>query len=167
MTTDSPAEPPIAESNELFGAPSTRPADRTTVENPKTSISSLPDFSHISNDLVWADVSPEETGIAGPDHYGNAGQSWDALDVTLSNGLFKPVSAHFLFPRSAKPFNVKVFNSEGTIVREFQVSFPSAGPSFIRWNGKDGGGRMVPPGIYFVKVLAYHFEQAIRIKIEK
>ena len=129
--------------------------------------SSIPDFDRISNGLVWADVSRAGLEVSNSDPNKNKAQSWDTLDVVMSIDFYKTVSTHFLFPRCAKPLFVKIIDQKGTIVREFNVSFPSAGPSFVRWNGKNINGRIVPPGDYMVKVLANNFEQAVRIVLER
>jgi flagellar hook assembly protein FlgD len=129
--------------------------------------SSIPDFGRISNGLVWADVSRAGQEVSNSDHNKNKVQSWDTLEMILSNDFCKTVSTHFLFPRSAKPLFVKIIDQKGTLVREFNVSFPSAGPSFVRWNGKNINGGIVPPGDYMVKVLANNFEQAVRIVLER
>jgi hypothetical protein len=132
-----------------------------------TTLSSFPGFGPVSSDLVWADVSRTGLEVSNSDPNKNKSQSWDTLEIALSNDFCKTVSTHFLFPRSAKPLFVKIIDQKGTIVREFNVSFPSAGPSFVRWNGKNINGRIVPPGDYMVKVLANNFEQAVRIVLER
>jgi FlgD Ig-like domain len=161
------AKPDETRSDALTGPASRAPVGTLSIHRDKNAtLSSFPGFGPVSSDLVWADVSRAMPDASTSDPKKKKAQSWDTLDVVMSNDFYKTVSTHFLFPRCAKPFFVKIIDLEGTLVREFNVSFPSAGPSFVRWNSKNINGRIVPPGDYMVKVLANNFEQAVRIVLE-
>ena len=76
-------------------------------------------------DVAWPDVSIAETAVVASKNIKNAVQNWDSLKMVFSNGQYKPASTSFLFPRSANPLDIKIFDMRGKIVREFHVSFIS------------------------------------------
>ncbi|MGB7566358.1 MAG: FlgD immunoglobulin-like domain containing protein [Chitinivibrionales bacterium] len=127
--------------------------------------SDRPNVGCALTDVAWPDVSIAETAVFASKNIKNAVQNWDSLKMVFSNGQYKPASTSFLFPRSANPLDIKIFDMRGKIVREFHVSFISGGSSIIQWNRLDIMGRMAPAGNYTIKMLANNFEQAIIIAV--
>jgi hypothetical protein len=46
---------------------------------------------------------------------------------------------------------VRIFDAAGRLVREFDASGSGGGATLITWDGRDGEGRPVPPGLYYVR----------------
>ncbi len=45
------------------------------------------------------------------------------------------------------------------------IGTEAAGPHAIRWDGRDGDGRAVPPGVYFARILAGRITGSARLTI--
>jgi hypothetical protein len=80
-----------------------------------------------------------------------------ASSVVLYPSIPNPASGSCLI-RYALPepssVSLKVYDISGRLVRELDGGVRSAGIHFIRWDGKGGGGRLVPSGIYFLRLVA-------------
>ncbi len=64
-----------------------------------------------------------------------------------------PVKFKYALPDRADALTVKIKNSEGITVREFEGS-ALAGPHDMTWDGKDSSGTALPDGIYTLEVKA-------------
>ena len=47
---------------------------------------------------------------------------------------------------------LNIFDVRGRLVRSLIRENRPQGPQSVEWNGRDGGGRDVAPGIYFVRL---------------
>jgi enterochelin esterase-like enzyme len=47
--------------------------------------------------------------------------------------------------------DLKIYNVEGQLVREYNIGYSSLGKHFIIWNGKNNRGQQVPTGMYFAR----------------
>ena len=52
------------------------------------------------------------------------------------------------------PARVSIFDVAGRLLRQFENKDYPQGDHVVRWDGRDGDGRRVPAGIYFVRLEA-------------
>lgn len=77
----------------------------------------------------------------------------DHIHSTLLSGNPSTGDAAIAFTLAAKgTVTATVFDVRGRLVRSLVSTVSPAGPSTLRWDGKDGRGAPVPSGIYFFRV---------------
>lgn len=59
--------------------------------------------------------------------------------------------------------NLKVYGSTGTLVKALCNETRRAGCHVLRWNGTDDRGRVVPPGVYYCRLVAGSYEAAAKL----
>ncbi len=84
------------------------------------------------------------------------------LDLDSSPGAFSPngdgindelqVSYILLRALAAVPVELTVYDMSGRRIRSLEKSGQFNGPQTVLWDGRDGGGTLVPPGIYLVRL---------------
>ena len=50
------------------------------------------------------------------------------------------------------PVELTVYDMSGRRIRSLEKSGQFNGPQTVLWDGRDGGGTLVPPGIYLVRL---------------
>ncbi len=61
--------------------------------------------------------------------------------------------------------DVRVFDVAGRRVRQLVIGFENAGEHLVQWDGKDGAGERVSPGVYFVRLRALGEERVQKLTI--
>ena len=54
-------------------------------------------------------------------------------------------------PAGADGLEVTLHDVAGRLVRRFDVDGLESGMHTLAWDGRDAGGRIVPPGVYFAR----------------
>lgn len=67
------------------------------------------------------------------------------------------------FPKSLEPFEVRIYNIKGQKVGQFKASSFEGSDGKIRWNGRDGGGKALPSGVYLIEALSDKHRQILRV----
>lgn len=70
------------------------------------------------------------------------------------NPSFGRVNAAFALSRAARNVDLAIFDASGRRVKTLISGPLAAGPQAVTWNGSDDGGRHVPSGIFFLKLVA-------------
>ncbi|MBD3160827.1 MAG: T9SS type A sorting domain-containing protein [Candidatus Eisenbacteria bacterium] len=55
---------------------------------------------------------------------------------------------------SRMPVRLSIVDAHGRLVRSLDLGEADPGPHHLSWNGRDGKGRSLPSGVYFVKLRA-------------
>jgi hypothetical protein len=111
----------------------------------------------------WATAPGSQSAIYGP--------LYPIQDSFLATGVevaSPPPATNTLRTNAPNPFNpatrirfvlarpgpvaVRIFTVAGRLVRTLRQNVPVAGPGEIPWDGRQGGGRPLPSGIYFYRV---------------
>ncbi len=71
--------------------------------------------------------------------------------ITASNP-FRPEAPISYSVESGGSVSIRVFSVSGALIRSFSDRPAGAGTYPVRWDGRDGSGRPVPSGIYFVQM---------------
>ena len=66
----------------------------------------------------------------------------------------------FKLESNASAVNVKIYNSEGTVVRTIEVGNALAGDISCTWDGKDSNGESLSPGTYYFGIEATDYNGA-------
>jgi hypothetical protein len=69
---------------------------------------------------------------------------------------------HYVLPR-AGVHDLAVFDIRGRLVRTIKRESAEAGSHTLRWDGRDDGGRDVPAGVYFARLIAGRETRSERI----
>lgn len=86
-----------------------------------------------------------------------------AGDWSLAPNPFRSTTSVSLeLPRAAR-VEAAVYDATGRLVRTFADGTFAAGPATLRWDGRDGAGRPVAPGVYFVRVAEDGFASTRRV----
>lgn len=92
----------------------------------------------------------------------NASQSMNLLgsdikaigkQVTVRNGESTPIT--YVLPEGGEVV-IKIYDSEGEVVREVEAGYYDAGQHEFAWDGKNDDGEQVPDGSYTVGVVGYN-----------
>jgi hypothetical protein len=79
------------------------------------------------------------------------------IDASLLGGepnpMWESVDIRFTLAREAR-VSLRIFDIAGRAVVERDVGLQAAGPHAYEWDGRDAGGRMVGPGVYFARLEA-------------
>lgn len=73
------------------------------------------------------------------------------------------VSFSLDLPSSATPVRLRILNVSGRLVREIDAGAIAPGLREVEWDGRDDAGRLVVPGIYFVRLEAGSRARAARV----
>jgi hypothetical protein len=100
----------------------------------------------IDNGAVWFVRYTGSTAVTDPIAQG---------DLQLSNGPnpFRDGTEFRLSTSAAGPVGIRILDASGRLVRKLD-EHRIAGRHEIHWDGKDGQGRPVPPGMLFYEVTA-------------
>jgi hypothetical protein len=94
------------------------------------------------------------SGITQPEH--DALPLASALCQPYPNPLSSGVAIRYALPRPA-PVDLRIYDVAGTLVRRLVGGVQSAGFRHAYWNGRDGRGRRVAPGVYYCRFRAGDF----------
>ncbi len=64
---------------------------------------------------------------------------------------------------SQQEIHFEIRSMEGVLLRSWSVSHPSAGEHYMIWNGTDGAGNKVLPGVYFCLMKSADRQEAIKM----
>ncbi len=86
--------------------------------------------------------------------------------VNANTAALEPVeiTLRYHLPRGAE-VSLRVYNLLGQTVRTLAQAQTPAGSHLARWNGRDDGGRLVRPGIYFYEMRAHDFRQVRKLVV--
>jgi hypothetical protein len=96
---------------------------------------------------VYGDLGPV---VSSPDGLGRPVPIF-ALRQNMPNPFASGTAIEFSVPES-KRVTLAVFNISGRLVRTLVDGEVPAGPSQVRWDGRDGGGNPLASGIYFYRL---------------
>jgi hypothetical protein len=98
---------------------------------------------------VYSSVTPQGAEEPTP-----VAQSWEfALGGARPNPTTGSVSISYTLARDGD-VSIRVYNVAGRLVRTLVNSHQKPGPYDIVWNATDNGGRRVPNGVYFYRMVA-------------
>jgi hypothetical protein len=91
-----------------------------------------------------------------------------SFSVTSSNPIGASATFHLEVPSGGRsPVAVRVFDVRGRLVRDVVAGRLPAGAHAVDWDGRDGSGRPVPAGVYFVRArIAGYAATARLVKVE-
>ncbi len=85
-----------------------------------------------------------------------------AARLSGANPFRNSIAVQFDLP-AARPVSVSLFAVDGRLVRNLIDGQRQAGRHTAIWDGVDGSGRQVEPGMYFARVLAGESQTTLRI----
>jgi flagellar basal-body rod modification protein FlgD len=65
-----------------------------------------------------------------------------------------PASLAYTVEGSATPVQIQITDQQGTVVRTISTFAAGPGAYTVAWDGRDAGGRPLPPGSYYYRVSA-------------
>jgi flagellar hook assembly protein FlgD len=75
------------------------------------------------------------------------------LSLTATpNPSIEQVIIRYSLPKPST-VSIEVFNAAGALVRRFDEGQRPAGSFTAPWDGRDGGGRELPTGVYFARIV--------------
>jgi len=100
-------------------------------------------------------------------------QDRDAPAVAIGTGLmsrpnpFNPATTVSFELTEPSRVSLRVYDTRGALVRTLRDEALSAGKYDTRWNGRDDSGRAVATGIYFVRLVAGHRSETMKLVLLK
>lgn len=73
------------------------------------------------------------------------------------------VTVPFTVPGASGPMEATVHDTHGRTVRRIPIPAPAGGYGSVAWDGRDGAGRAVSSGIYYVRVQGQGVDRASRV----
>jgi hypothetical protein len=86
------------------------------------------------------------SAVADPSLSGSSSRVWAVPNPGRGQTLL-----HYRLPLSVAA-TLQIFDAAGSLVRRFPLSPRSDGQGAVRWNGRDEAGRVVPSGVYLVRL---------------
>lgn len=116
----------------------------------------------------WGTQTPVVSGAPGPDEPGQDGTPAVTYQLRSFSPQPNPVlsntSIRFELPETQRA-SITVYNVDGTLVRALVGGNLPAGPNEVVWDARDGFGRRVSSGTYFVRVhlgeASYNYRLAV------
>ena len=84
--------------------------------------------------------------------------------LAAPNPVSTGTDVHFGLPALAH-VQVEVLDSSGRLLRRLDGGSREAGTHVLRWDGSDGAGRTLSPGVYYVRVRAGELMRTLRVSL--
>ncbi len=123
------------------------------------------DPAYLDSSAVKANVSPYITRLAqAHDQVGLPPEPRPDMPVSAAypNPARGPVRVNFEL-RSAGPVTATVLDVSGRVVRSLLSGPCPAGTTLLTWDGRDGEGRKLAAGIYFVRIASTEYRASRRV----
>ncbi len=91
-----------------------------------------------------------ESGRPGPEPITPGVSTFDVTRV-YPNPFRESVAIKYTVPRVSE-VSIAVYNTQGRLVRHIRFDRQAAGARTVSWDGRDGTGQRVGPGVYFVRI---------------
>ena len=91
-----------------------------------------------------------ESGRPGPEPITPGVSTFDVTRV-YPNPFRESVAIEYTVPRVSE-VSIAVYNTQGRLVRHIRFDRQAAGARTVSWDGRDGTGQRVGPGVYFVRI---------------
>jgi hypothetical protein len=134
---------------------SAQTSPRLAPSGPGVAIVAWTDGRNGSND-IYAQITQDWSGAA-------SGPPAAAADARPHPNPFRISTRIALDPRKCSNLSVGVYDTSGRLVRMLAGGSHDSGARAVVWDGRDGAGRQVASGIYFVRVEAANFRQVSKV----
>jgi hypothetical protein len=90
--------------------------------------------------------------------------------VTILNNVIYPgvreTVLNYYLSRGGE-VTIQVFTMDGTLVKQLERGYKSAGEWAASWDGKNAGGRAVARGMYFIRAVAPDIDEIRKVMVVK
>ena len=88
------------------------------------------------------------------------------LEPNWPNPFNPKTTLRFVLPEPARA-RLSVYGTDGRLVTTIAEGFYGAGPLEVTWNGRDGRGREVAPGVYLARLEAGSYSAVRKMTLVK